>query len=67
MTDVVHVTYTGAYPVSIISDNIGMVNPGDTFPVPSDRADSYTSRSDMILTVPDPPAEGNAEPSEPTA
>jgi hypothetical protein len=38
--------------VSIISDNIGTVEPGGTFAVPAARVGSYTSRSDMALTYP---------------
>jgi len=47
--DTVTVMYTGDHPVSIISDNIGMVEHGDTFPVPADRVDAYTRRADMTL------------------
>lgn len=67
MTDVVQVTYTGVHPVSIISDNIGTINPGDTFTIPSDRVDSYTRRPDMSLAVPTPPTTDTADPAEPAA
>jgi hypothetical protein len=51
-SDTVTVTYTGEYPTSIISDNIGHVEPGDTFPIPADRAPSYAARADMVIGAP---------------
>lgn len=51
-SDIIMVKYTGDIAVSIISDNIGMVEPGGMFPVPADRVGSYTSRSDMTVVAP---------------
>jgi hypothetical protein len=62
--ETVTVKYTGEYPVSIISDNIGTVEPGGTFVVPAHRAASYAARSDMVIgVVPKPQSTATTEPA----